>query len=207
MSPRYVLPDLAYAVDALEPWCPAETLDLHHGKHHATYVKAANAAAELLATIDPDDADRLVGARSSLVFNLGGHVLHSLLWTSIGPDSTAPTGDLAARLTSDFGSQERFTALFTTACMTVQGTGWGTLWLHVPTGELHVGSLLDHQHNMVPDSALLAVIDVWEHAYYLTYRHERAKWVAAAIDHLDWASIAARYDRAMSSGEALHGVL
>lgn len=203
MTTRYVLPDLPYAVDALEPWCPAETLEIHHDKHHASYVKEANAAAELLAEIDPDDAERLAGARSALVFNLGGHTLHTLFWTSMRPDAGRPDGELAARLATDFGSLERFTALLTSACMKVQGTGWGTLSLHVPTGELHVGSLLDHQHNMVPESVLLAVIDVWEHAYYLTYRNERAKWVSQAIDHLDWVSIDDRYHRAAPAREDL----
>lgn len=202
MTARYVLPDLPFSVDALEPWCPAETLQLHYGKHHATYVKEANAAAELLTTIDPDDAERLAGARSALVFNLAGHTLHSLFWTSIGPETSVPEGELAARVSTDFGSFDRFKALLTSACTKAQGTGWGALSLYVPTGELQVGSLLDHQHNMVPGSALLAVIDVWEHAYYLTYRNDRAKWVSDAFDHLDWPSIAERYRHASSAGTA-----
>ena len=201
MSQRYQLPDLPFAMDALEPWCPAETLEIHHGKHHATYVKDANFAADLLAEVDPDDAERLAGARSALVFNLAGHTLHSLFWTSICADSSAPSGALETRLAADFGSIERFSALLTSACMKVQGTGWGALSLYVPTGELQVGSLLDHQHNMVPDSVLLAVIDVWEHTYYLKYRNERASWVAAAVDHLDWISIEERYRQAADTGD------
>ena len=81
----YTLPALPFAYDALEPWCSAETLEIHHDKHHGTYVKEANAAAAELATVDPHDTPRLAGLQSSLTFNLAGHVMHSLFWASLDP--------------------------------------------------------------------------------------------------------------------------
>lgn len=100
---------------------------------------------------------------------------------------------------SDFGSQERFTSLLTSACTKVQGSGWGALAVDPETGELHVGSIHDHHNTHVPNSRLLAVIDVWEHAYYLTHRNNRAGWVEAAMVHLDWRAISERYEAARSS--------
>jgi superoxide dismutase, Fe-Mn family len=198
MTDRYALPDLAYNLDALEPWCPAATLELHHGKHHATYVKEANAAAEELATADPEDLPRLAGLRTALTFNVAGHVLHSLFWSSVGPDASKPSPEMGDRIKTDFGSHGRFVSLLTSACTKVQGSGWGALEVDAHTGELRVGSILDHQNMHVPTANLLAVIDVWEHAYYLTHRNDRPAWVQAAIEHLDWTSIADRYRAARS---------
>lgn len=201
MTDRYTLPKLPYAVDALGPWCPAETLELHHGKHHATYVKEANAATEQLGEIDPQDAERLAGVRAALTFNLSGHVMHSLFWESLTPEVCKPTTEFEARIVSDFGSLDRFLALFTSACVKVQGSGWGALMVDTQTGSLRVGSILDHSNGVVPDSQLLAVIDVWEHAYYLTHKNDRASWVEAAIEHLDWEAIGQRCDVAVKSFE------
>ena len=194
MTDRYSLPKLPYAVDALGPWCPAETLELHHGKHHATYVEQANAAVEELADIDPEDAERLAGVRAALTFNLSGHVLHSLFWESLTPETRKPSNPFSARIASDFGSLERFGALLTSACVKVQGSGWGALLVDSQTGSLRVGSILDHSNGIVPGSQLLAVIDVWEHAYYLTHKNDRASWVDAAVEHLDWEAIEQRCD-------------
>jgi Fe-Mn family superoxide dismutase len=203
MTDRYVLPDLPYALDALEPWCPAETLELHHGKHHATYVKEANEAADRLSEADPDDIACVAGLRAALTFNLSGHVLHSLFWTSLTPAEDQPSPELTERIMMDFGSHERFIALLTSACAKVQGSGWGALSVDRETGELHVGSIHDHQNMHVPTSSLVAVIDVWEHAYYLTYRNDRASWAKAAVGHLDWKTIGERYASARSAMSSL----
>ncbi len=194
----YSLPPLAFAYDALEPWCSAETLELHHDKHHATYVTDANAAAEQLATVDPHDAPRLAGLQSALTFNLAGHVMHSLFWDSLDPAGAGPGREMQEQLTEDFGSIERFNDLLTAACLGVHGSGWGVLRADPVTGALGVGSVHDHQSEHIAGSTTLAVIDVWEHAYYLTHRNERAKWVAAAVQHLNWTNIAQRYSRVPS---------
>ena len=192
----YSLPKLPYAYDALEPWCSAETLELHHDKHHGAYVKAANAAVEELATVDPHDSPRLAGLQSGLTFNLAGHVMHSLFWQSLDPVGDAPDTAMKDRLDNDFGSIDRFHDLLSAACIGVHGSGWGVLSADPITGSLRVGAVHDHQSELVAGSTTLAVIDVWEHAYYLTHRNERAKWVAEAVKHLHWATIAERYDAA-----------
>jgi Fe-Mn family superoxide dismutase len=196
----YSLPPLPFAHDALEPWCSAETLALHHDKHHGTYVTEANTAAEALTTVDPHDTPRLAGLQSALTFNLAGHVMHSLFWDSLDPASDGPGEEMHDQLVADFGSVERFNDLITAACVGVHGSGWGVLRADPVTGALGVSAVHDHQSEHVAGSTTLAVIDVWEHAYYLTHRNERAKWVAAAVQHLNWANIAQRYSRVQPVG-------
>lgn len=190
----YTLPDLPYSYDALGPWCPAETLKLHHGKHHATYVKEANASADLLTKVDPADEAKLGALQATFAFNLSGHLMHSLFWTSIAPEPSQPSAELTTRIKADFGSVERFTAMFTSACVKVQGSGWGAISVDPATGSLRIRSILNHANGIVPGSHLVAVVDVWEHAYYLTHKNDRASWVGAAIEHLNWAAIEQRCD-------------
>ena len=193
MIDRYSLPDLPYSYDALDPWCPAETLHLHHGKHHAAYVHGANKAAAALGVIDPADTYQLAGTQAALTFNLGGHVLHSLFWLNLSPDITSPSGALAAQISTDFGSPARLHDLLTAASMGVQGSGWGALVYDSVGGTLRAAALRDHQHELVAGTTVLAVIDVWEHAYYLTNRNDRATWVQSVIEHLNWENIAGRF--------------
>ena len=195
MNDRYTLPELSFAYDGLEPWCSAETLHVHHLKHHAAYVAGANEASDELATVDPNDTVRLAGLQAALTFNLSGHLLHSLFWTSLSVDTTRPHGPLQLQIVADFGSEARFHDLLTAACMGVHGSGWGALAYDSSSGNLRVEGLHDHHHGIVPQSTLLAVVDVWEHAYYLGYRNDRATWVDATIEHLDWSGIEARFDR------------
>lgn len=193
VNDQYTLPKLAYGYDDLEPWCSAETLHLHHLKHHAAYVAGANEATEELDAIDPNDTARLAGLQAALTFNLSGHVLHSLFWTSVSPRATRPHGPLQKKIASDFGSETRFHELLTATCMGVHGSGWGALSYDSLSGKLRIEGLHDHHHDMVPQSTLLAVVDVWEHAYYLGYHNDRAAWVDATVEHLDWPSIEARF--------------
>jgi superoxide dismutase, Fe-Mn family len=199
MMTQYSLPALPYAVDALEPWCSAETLQLHHGKHHAAYVAAANADVEALAAVDPDDAYALAGAQASLAFNVGGHVLHSLLWENLSPEKTEPTGAFRRQIETDLGSVERMNTLLSAACKGVHGSGWGALVFDSTSRRIHVARLHDHQSDLIANSSLLAVIDVWEHAYYLSYRSDRPGWIKAVVEHLDWGVIASRCKQASAA--------
>ena len=196
MTDRYSLPDLPYGYDALEPWCPAETLHLHHTKHHAAYVHGANEAVATLDEIDLANTHEFAGAQAALAFNLGGHVLHSLFWLNISPHVAPPSGALSTRINSDFGSTERLCDLLTAVSMGVHGSGLGSLVYDSISGTLRVSAIHDHQHELVAGTAVLAVVDVWEHAYYLTNRNDRAAWVKSVIDHLNWANIADRFDSA-----------
>lgn len=192
MTKPYSLPKLPYDLDALEPWCSAETLKLHHGTHHQAYVDAANAAHEMLKNIDLGNSQQLAGAQSELIFNVGGHRLHSLFWENLSPSPTKPDGSLEKQIEVDFGDPDRLKSLLSASCKAVQGTGWGTLYFDTFSKCLRVGMVLDHQHGHTPGVETLAVIDVWEHAYYLGYQSDRSGWVAAVIDHLDWETIGDR---------------
>lgn len=192
----YRLPDLPYDYSALEAAMSAEILELHHAKHHAAYVTGANDTLEQLAAArDAGALQGLVGLEKTLAFHVSGHVLHSLFWENLSPTTSAPSGALAAQITQDFGSVDALAAQFAAICKGVQGSGWGAL-IHDPVaGSLYVAGIHDHQSQQVPDSTILALIDVWEHAYYLGYRNDRAAWVKAAWDHLDWDAIGGRFDR------------
>lgn len=199
MTNRYTLPALPYSYDALDPWCPAETLHLHHSKHHAAYVHGANESAKTIAEVDPGDSYRLAGAQATFNFNLGGHILHSLFWANLSPDTTSPAGVFATQIKSDFGSTKRLNDMLTAACMGVQGSGWGALVYDTGSRSLRATALRDHQHELVAGTDVIAVIDVWEHAYYLTNQNDRAIWVKEVIEHLDWDIVAERFDIAFAN--------
>ena len=188
----YELPDLRYDYGALEPHYSAQTLELHHDKHHAAYVKGVNEALEKLgAARASNDLSAIVGLEKTLAFNLSGHVLHSLFWLNLSPD-----GELNSAIIEFFGSFDAFRKQLSEAAITVQGSGWGALsW--EPLGErLYIEQIYDHQGNTGQSGVPLLVIDAWEHAYYLQYQNRRADYVDAIWNLVDWRDVAARLDRA-----------
>ena len=191
----YTLPDLDYAYDALEPEYSAEILELHHGKHHAGYVKGANKVLESLASArDGGDFDAINQMQKNLAFNLSGHVLHSLLWKSIGPDGGgSPDGDFASAIERDFGSVDAFRDQLSEAAGSIQGSGWAVLaW--DPLGEqLLVQQVYDHQGNTGNGTVPILVLDMWEHAFYLQYRNEKKKWIKAFWEIVRWDQAAGRF--------------
>ena len=194
----YELPDLRYDYGALEPHYSARVLELHHGKHHAAYVKGLNSTIERLdAARAAGDLSSIVGLEKTLAFNLSGHVLHTIFWQNLSPDGGGrPEGDLAAAIDDGFGGFDAFRAQLSEAANTVQGSGWGALsW--EPLGQrLFVEQIYDHQGNVGQSGVLLLVIDTWEHAYYLQYENRRAEFVDAIWNVVDWEDVARRFDRA-----------
>ena len=191
----YTLPDLAYDPAALEPHLSARIVDLHHGKHHASYVAAANTTLEKLAAArESGEWDSVVGLEKSLAFNLGGHVLHSLYWSNLSPDGGGePDGALAKAITSDFGSFEGFKAQFTQVAGTVQGSGWALL-TYEPLGKrLIIEQLEVHHESTVLGGVPLLAIDAWEHAYYLQYENKRVDYMSAIWNVLNWNDVANRF--------------
>jgi Fe-Mn family superoxide dismutase len=199
VSTQCTLPPLPYAYDALEPWCSAETLHLHHDKHHKAYVDGANEAAQALSEIDPAETAKLSGLRANLEFNLGGHVLHSLFWKSLTPVPMKIPSALDKRIAADFGSLERATSLLQAACMGVKGSGWGVLAFDPTYDRLHIAAMEDHHREVAPGLVNLGVIDVWEHAYYLVHKNDRAGWAKLAIEHLDWEGVDMRLKEAWAA--------
>ena len=190
----YTLPDLPYSADALQPVVSAQIMELHHGKHHAAYVKQANELTGKLIDLAADeDPSALI---RSLTFNLSGHVMHSLFWTSMTPNGSSPSNQLATEITNSFGSVEAMKKRMTMAAAKLSGSGWAVLGWD-PTGQrLQISQVHDHQSEMIAGTTPLLVLDVWEHAYYLDYQADRAGWADKFFDIADWASASSRFDKA-----------
>jgi superoxide dismutase, Fe-Mn family len=196
----YTLPDLPYDYAALEPHIDARIMELHHDKHHATYVKKANTALDQLAeSRDSGDFALITKLSKDLAFNLSGHVLHSVFWRCLNGDGGGkPQGELAAAIDDTFGSFDDFRAQLSEATTTVQGSGWGALAWEPLAGRLIVEQVYDHEGNVGQGSAPLLVIDAWEHAYYLQYQNDKEAWVEAFWEVVDWEQAARRFDQARS---------
>ncbi len=198
----YKLPDLPYAVDALEPHIDARTMEIHHGKHHAAYIAKVNEAIagtelesksieELVSDMNvvPDDK------KSAVRNNGGGHANHSLFWTIMKPGGGGnPSGDLAAAIDSTFGSFDEFKTQFASAAATRFGSGWA--WLSVDNGNLIVESTANQDSPLMEGRTPILGLDVWEHAYYLNYQNRRPDYVNAFFNVIDWDAVAARYTAA-----------
>ena len=194
----YALPDLPYDYSALDPHISAEIMELHHSKHHATYVKGLNDAMEKLAAArDSGDFGPIVGLEKTLAFNLGGHINHSLFWQNLSPDGGGkPTGDLAAAIDDQFGSFDAFQSQFTAAATTIQGSGWGVLGFDHLGQKLHILQLWDQQANVPVGITPIVMLDMWEHAFYLQYKNVKPDYVKAWWNVVNWADAGARFDAA-----------
>ncbi|NIR91705.1 MAG: superoxide dismutase [Gammaproteobacteria bacterium] len=194
----YSLPDLPYAYDALEPNYSAEIVELHHDRHHATYVKGVNDALERLDEArDKGEFTTINQLEKNLAFNLSGHILHSILWKNMSPEGGGrPDGELGSAVERFFGSFDAFKDQMSQAAASVQGSGWATLaW--EPVGQrLVVEQVYDHQGNIGNGTLPLLALDMWEHAYYLQYKNAKAKWAEAFWDIVNWQDVAGRFRRA-----------
>jgi Fe-Mn family superoxide dismutase len=196
----FTLPDLPYKHDALEPHIDKMTMEIHHGKHHGAYVTNLNKALEGSEHASKS-LEELMGMISKLPAavrnNGGGHWNHSAFWQWLKPNGGgAPSGDLAAAITRDFGSFEKFKELFANAGMTRFGSGWA--WL-VKQGDKLIVSSTPNQDNPLMDIAEVKGVpvlgvDVWEHAYYLKYQNRRADYLAAFWNVVNWDEAARRFN-------------
>ena len=195
----YELPDLPYAYDALEPHISAEIMELHHDKHHNTYVKGANAALEALEEERNGEAnpDKLRALSKNLSFNLGGHTNHSIFWKNMSPNGGGqPTGELAEAIERDFGSFEKFQAHFAGVATSLQGSGWAVLgWDHIAS-RLIIEQLTDQAGNTSIDLTPVLMLDMWEHAYYLQYKNVKGDYVKAFWNVVNWDDVAERFAKA-----------
>jgi Fe-Mn family superoxide dismutase len=187
----YELPPLPYAYDALEPYISEELLKLHHDKHHAGYVKSANA---ILTKMDKARADGTEfdtkATFKELSFQVGGNVLHTLFWKGMAPAGKGgggePTGILATKLIEEYGSFARFKKLFSMTANSVEGSGWAALAFCKKTNRPFIMQVEKHNVNIYPNFRLLLALDVWEHAYYPDYKNERGKFVEAWWNLVNW---------------------
>ncbi|KAK44304.1 superoxide dismutase [Caballeronia jiangsuensis] len=203
----YTLPPLPYAFDALEPHIDARTMEVHHTKHHQTYVNNLNAAQEksdhrdvavetLIAQIDALPEALRLPVRN----NGGGHANHSLFWTIMSPDGGGkPEGELADAIDKDLGGFDAFKEAFTKAALTRFGSGWA--WLNVDRqGKLAIESTGNQDSPLMKGIASgntpILGLDVWEHAYYLKYENRRPEYIAAFYNVIDWPEVSRRYAEA-----------
>ena len=199
--PLYTLPDLPYAPDALQPIVHAHTMELHHGKHHAAYVKAANEVSAKLMELPAKDDPSLWRA---LAFNVSGHVLHSLFWTSMAPGSSTMSSAFEEAVVSAFGSSQGLQSRMADAVTKLSGSGWAVLAWEPVAQRLVVSQIHDHQSELIIGSSPLLVIDGWEHAYYLDYESDRASWAEKFFEVADWKSASERYEAAAELAVARH---
>jgi Fe-Mn family superoxide dismutase len=195
----YVLPDLPYAPEALEPHIDAKTMSIHHDKHHGTYVTKVNAAIEgtdldgkpieeLLKSLDSVPADKQKAVRD----NGGGHYNHTLFWECMSPQGGgAPSGDLAAAIDAAFGSFADFRDKLKTAGLGQFGSGWA--WLVHDGSGLAVVSTANQDSPISTGQTPLLGVDVWEHAYYLNYQNRRPDYIDAWWNTVDWGTVASRF--------------
>jgi Fe-Mn family superoxide dismutase len=199
--PQYVLPGLPYDYAALEPHISARIMELHHDKHHKTYVDGANEALEQLEEARAGgDFSRIAAIEKALAFNVSGHVLHSLFWNNLSPDGGGePQGELATAVKRDFGSFDKFEKQMTQAAATNMGSGWAALVWDPISSRLLTAQIHDHQSETLLGSVPLMVIDAWEHAYYLQYQNEKAKFFDAIWNVWNWNDIARRFAEAQKA--------
>lgn len=200
-QPQFALPELPYAYDALAPHIDARTMEIHHQKHHGSYVAKLNAALEghgQLAGLPVDELLRGIqgvpeGIRQAVINNGGGHANHSLFWGVMsGSGGGAPQGELADAIATAFGGFDDFKQQFTAAALNRFGSGWAWLGFDA-VGRLHLGSTANQDSPLMHGHLPILGLDVWEHAYYLNYQNRRPDYVAAWWNVVDWGRVAELY--------------
>ncbi|MBO0811412.1 MAG: superoxide dismutase [Microlunatus sp.] len=201
----YELPDLPYDYAALEPHISGKIMELHHDKHHATYVAGANTALDQLAEArDKNTFGTVGGLEKNLAFNLGGHINHSVFWPNLSPDGgDKPTGDLAAAIEEYFGSFDGFRAHFEATANSIQGSGWAMLVYDTLGSRLNIVQLYDQQGNLPLAQIPIVLLDMWEHAFYLQYQNVKADYVKAWWNVVNWADAQTRFTAATQKTNGL----
>jgi len=203
----FELPKLPYAFDALEPYIDARTMEIHHDKHHAAYVKNLNAALQGV-DVAGKTVDQIIAnldalpetIRTAVRNNGGGHANHSLFWNLMSAKGGKPSGALAKAIDSELGGYDAFVQALTKAGMTRFGSGWGWLIYSPKTKRLAIESSPNQDSPVMAGNVPLLGVDVWEHAYYLKYQNRRDEYLKAWFNVVNWDYVAARYNDALKQG-------
>jgi len=199
----YQLPPLPYSFDALEPHIDAKTMEIHHDKHHATYVNKLNEALASHPDLQAKPVEDLLRGfdqvpepvRNAVRNHGGGHANHSLFWEVMGPGGGGnPSGPIAEALQRDFGSFQSFKEKLTNAAANQFGSGWG--WLVASGGKLDVVARPNQDSPLMEGKTPLLGVDVWEHAYYLKYQNRRPDYLTAWWNTVNWQAVSQRYGSA-----------
>jgi len=198
--PKYELPALPYAANALEPHIDEQTMNIHHGRHHQAYINNVNAALEGHDDLSSKSIEDLISnldavpenIRTAVRNNGGGHANHSLFWQVMSPNGGgAPTGELADAINSTFGSFDAFKEEFAKAAATRFGSGWA--WLIVDGGKVAVTSTPNQDSPLMEGKTPILGLDVWEHAYYLNYQNKRPDYISAFWNVVNWDEVSKRF--------------
>jgi len=210
----FKLPDLPYAYDALEPNFDAQTMHLHHDKHHQAYVNNLNVA----AAAHPELADKSVielvanlnsvpeAARTAVRNQGGGHANHSFWWPTLGKGGAAPTGELAKAIDAKFGTLSGFQDKLSAAAMSVFGSGWAWL-VKMPDGSVSIETTPNQDSPLTMGHKPVIGIDVWEHSYYLKYQNKRADYVKAFFQVLNWDYVSGEFAKGPAAPTNLKGTV
>ncbi len=208
---KYALPDLAYDYGALEPHLSGKLMELHHDKHHRLYVDGANETIDkLLDARRKGDFTQIAALERKLAFNLSGHVLHSIFWQNLSPDGGGePDGELLAAIERDFGGFAKLKGEIVSVASTIMGSGWAALVFDPISRRLGTTQIHDHQSEITQGGVPLLVVDAWEHAYYIQYQTDKAKYFGALWNLWNWEDVARRFALAqrldLALGEAVEG--
>lgn len=189
----FTLPNLPFAYDALEPYIDTQTMQIHHDKHHATYVKNLNEALPDKTEVDLEQILRTTDD-PKIKNNGGGHFNHSLFWTLLSPNPTNPEGKLLEAINSTFGDLSTFKEKFSQIALGRFGSGWA--WLIADSKQQL--AIVDTPNQDLPVGTPLLGLDVWEHAYYLKYQNKRADYITAWWNVVNWPVVCARYEACLS---------
>ncbi|PQE29541.1 putative SOD2-superoxide dismutase (Mn) mitochondrial protein [Rutstroemia sp. NJR-2017a WRK4] len=193
---KATLPDLPYDYGALEPSISGKIMELHHSKHHQTYVNSYNAAIEKVAAAEAkSDIGAAIALQPVINFHGGGHINHSLFWENLAPAKNGgggePSGALKTAIESSYGDFANFKSKFNAALAGVQGSGWGWLVKDTETGKVEIRTYAN-QDPVVGKYTPLLGIDAWEHAYYLQYENRKAEYFSAIWDVINWKTVESR---------------
>lgn len=195
---EHTLPELPYASNALEPIISCEIMELHHKKHHATYVaNLNNAETQLKEAVSKCDIAKVISLQNALRFNGGGHLNHSIFWKNLSPNGGQPSQELMGAICEAFGGLDNMKNQLMTMSTGIQGSGWGWLGYNKTSKKLQLATCAN-QDPLQPTTGLIPLfgIDVWEHAYYLQYKNARAEYTKKIFDIINWNDINERFTQA-----------
>lgn len=190
----FALPKLPYDYNALAPYISEEQLKIHHDKHHLAYVNGANA---LFTKMDEAKEGKTVldlkAVAKELSFHIGGHMMHTTFWENMAPSGKVgggqPGGAVADIIDKQFGSFDMFKKLFASTAMSTEGSGWAALAVHQCIDRALIMQIEKHNVNVFPDFQIIMALDVWEHAYYIDYKNDRAKFVENFWNIVNWDQV------------------
>jgi|TARA_Y100001963_G_scaffold119807_1_gene167217 Fe-Mn family superoxide dismutase len=203
---KYTLPEMPYAYDALEPHIDAQTMEIHHSKHHQKYTDGMNGALEKLSPeLQEKDIEEILSninqvpddVKGAINFNGGGYDNHKLFWNSMKQNGGGePTGAIADAINDSFGSFAEFKELFSSKTAPIQGSGWGWLVYNPTSGKVEYKAMPNQTSPRTEGLVPLLGLDVWEHAYYLKYQNKRPDYIAAWWNVINWDEVNDRFSKA-----------